>query len=72
MNRYRTLLLGSGLAACMMASVPALAQLANGGSHSAAQQRPFKITEQREPCRDFEPLRRPHFGDTPRAHGLVL
>ncbi|MEM1113884.1 MAG: DUF3604 domain-containing protein [Pseudomonadota bacterium] len=25
--------------------------------------RPYEISEQREPCLDYEPLRRPHFGD---------
>jgi len=27
-------------------------------------QRPYQITEQREPCSDYQPLRRPLFGDT--------
>ena len=27
-------------------------------------ERPYIISEQREPCTDYEPLRRPHFGDT--------
>jgi hypothetical protein len=26
--------------------------------------RTYQITEEREPCSDFDPLRRPHFGDT--------
>ncbi len=26
--------------------------------------RPYSISEVREPCRDYDPLRRPHFGDT--------
>ncbi|MCY4428304.1 MAG: DUF3604 domain-containing protein [Halieaceae bacterium] len=26
--------------------------------------RPYSVTEEREPCKDFDPLRRPHFGDT--------
>ncbi len=28
-----------------------------------AVQPPYALTEQREPCRDYDPLRRPHFGD---------
>ncbi len=27
-------------------------------------QRPYSITEEREPCVDYTPLKRPHFGDT--------
>ena len=34
------------------------------GSNAYAQERPYSITEQREPCADYDPLRRPHFGDT--------
>ena len=30
----------------------------------AAGERSYEITEEREPCADFEPLRRPFFGDT--------
>ncbi|MCZ6829454.1 MAG: DUF3604 domain-containing protein [Gammaproteobacteria bacterium] len=29
-----------------------------------APQRPYQQTEQREPCASYDPLRRPHFGDT--------
>jgi hypothetical protein len=29
-----------------------------------APERPYPITEQREPCGNYDPLRRPHFGDT--------
>jgi hypothetical protein len=31
---------------------------------AAADDRPYAITEEREPCTDFSPLRRPFFGDT--------
>lgn len=31
---------------------------------AAAQSRPYSLTEEREPCADFTPLRRPFFGDT--------
>ena len=27
-------------------------------------ERPYQITEERKPCSDYDPLRRPHFGDT--------
>tara|TARA_R110002110_G_scaffold66978_1_gene182947 strand:- start:33891 stop:35915 length:2025 start_codon:yes stop_codon:yes gene_type:complete len=30
----------------------------------SAKDRPYLITEQRDPCVNYEPLRRPHFGDT--------
>ena len=38
-----------------------------GDSADAAERdapRAYQITEEREPCSDFDPLRRPHFGDT--------
>ena len=36
-----------------------------GGAATAQDEpdRPYQITEQRDPCREFDPLRRPHFGD---------
>ncbi|MBK7951912.1 MAG: DUF3604 domain-containing protein [Deltaproteobacteria bacterium] len=34
------------------------------GSRAEPSKRPYPITEEREPCRDYEPLRRPLFGDT--------
>ncbi|MBW2388042.1 MAG: DUF3604 domain-containing protein [Deltaproteobacteria bacterium] len=34
------------------------------GSNAAADDRPYAVTEEREACRDFDPLRRPLFGDT--------
>lgn len=41
----------------------AQAQDAPGG-RQAKPNRPYTITEEREPCSDYAPLRRPHFGDT--------
>jgi hypothetical protein len=38
--------------------------LLGGTASSAAPERPYAVTEQREACRDYEPLRRPLFGDT--------
>ncbi len=32
--------------------------------NAAATDRPYAITEEREPCRGYDPLRRPFFGDT--------
>jgi len=39
----------------------AAAAVASAGT---AQTRPFAVTEEREPCRNYTPLRRPFFGDT--------
>ena len=33
------------------------------GTAAAANEPPFERTEEREPCTDFDPLKRPHFGD---------
>ncbi|MAG34491.1 MAG: hypothetical protein CL908_26770 [Deltaproteobacteria bacterium] len=33
-------------------------------SNSAVQQRPYSMSEEREPCAGYDPLRRPFFGDT--------
>jgi len=41
------------------AAVPAQPEQAHDGKG-----RPYQITEEREPCSDFDSLRRPHFGDT--------
>ena len=30
----------------------------------AAPERPYPVTEKREPCAEFHPLRHPYFGDT--------
>ena len=35
-----------------------------GHSPATAQERPYPLTEERAPCKDYDPLRRPHFGDT--------
>ena len=37
---------------------------ASQGSGSADKVRPYAITELREPCADYDPLKRPLFGDT--------
>lgn len=46
------------LVAALLVVTPAVAAIAQGQP-----QKPYQITEQREPCREFDPLRRPHFGD---------
>ncbi|RMF22492.1 MAG: DUF3604 domain-containing protein, partial [Deltaproteobacteria bacterium] len=51
-GKRRALLLLAPLA--VLAAVPGAAR---------AQQRPYRITEQRRPCTDYDPLRRPFFGD---------
>ncbi|MBJ18569.1 MAG: DUF3604 domain-containing protein [bacterium] len=38
--------------------------LAAVGAAATATDRPYAITEEREACRDYDPLRRPFFGDT--------
>ena len=57
-----------GLAVTALASNAALGQAASASEEDqrdgASSQRPYEITEVREPCADYEPLRRPHFGDT--------
>ena len=35
-----------------------------GSAQAGAQERPYAVTEEREACRDYTPLRRPWFGDT--------
>jgi hypothetical protein len=46
--------------ACWLTSLALAAQAAA----AETAQRPYEITEEREPCADYDPLRRPHFGDT--------
>ncbi len=46
-------------AACLAVLVALL-----GTGAAADPTRPYKVTEEREPCRDFDPQRRPFFGDT--------
>jgi hypothetical protein len=58
LNVKMYLLAGSVL---ISASLPAAAQPA--GEDGAAPIRPYKLTEEREPCDNFDPQRRPHFGD---------
>ena len=45
-----------GLTSLLLASLLALPAL--------AQDRPYELTEEREPCDDYQPLRKPLFGDT--------
>jgi hypothetical protein len=46
------------------ASYPALAATDEAaGSDSPQTERPYASTEQRQPCADYEPMRRAHFGD---------
>ena len=46
------------LAAALLVVTPAMAAIAQGQP-----EKPYRITEQRAPCTEFDPLRRPHFGD---------
>ncbi len=50
------------LSAAMMAFT-LLPASALAGDQAAGDQRPYEITEQREACADYDPLRRPFFGD---------
>ena len=63
MRLFRLLVIPVTVATGIWNSGTALAQDAASPNKPGAE-RPYTITEQREPCRDFEPLRRPHFGDT--------
>jgi hypothetical protein len=58
--RLVTLLALAGLA---LALEPAIARAGDGAAGEPIV-RPYRITEEREPCRDYTPLRRPFFGDT--------
>ena len=54
--------------AALMAMLPSPAHAA-GDAYAAVDrqpypQRPYAVTEQRQPCADYAPLRRPFFGDT--------
>ncbi|HPG27538.1 MAG TPA: DUF3604 domain-containing protein, partial [Myxococcota bacterium] len=49
--------LGVGGASVLTATAPASAA-------TAGRERPYAVTEEREACRDYDPLRRPLFGDT--------
>lgn len=44
--------------------VCAAAGLALAPLLQAETSRPYRVTEERAPCSDYHPLRRPHFGDT--------
>jgi hypothetical protein len=46
-----------------MALIPAVAFVLLIGLEASAE-RPYAVTEQREPCAEFHPLRHPYFGDT--------
>ena len=50
--------------ATVIFSTAAVAQQPVQPEPGALSQLPYTITEEREPCSDYEPLRRPHFGDT--------
>lgn len=76
MNRLRLLPLAGSLA--IFAWIPAGAQevidpniplatvsvLEQSQEMDTVSTPPYSITEKREPCNDYDPLRRPHFGDT--------
>lgn len=47
--------------ACALVAAPISAGAADRATSPA---RPYPLTEKREPCRDYEPLRRPFFGDS--------
>ena len=51
--------------ACMLTLAgSALAETSSSNSPTAINpQKPYSITEERDPCSDYDPLRRPHFGD---------
>ena len=46
-----------GLLTCAIFSIPLAAQ------EDGDQTRPYAVTEKRQPCSEYDPLRRPHFGD---------
>ena len=48
----------------LVCSLGAAPDLASAELRTDVAVRPYPITEQREACRDFDPLRRPYFGDT--------
>ncbi|GHD28526.1 DUF3604 domain-containing protein [Halioglobus pacificus] len=50
------------LTVAVMHALPASAQTAQS-DESPQLQRPYSITESRVPCADYDPLKRPHFGD---------
>jgi hypothetical protein len=53
------------LAGLLMAlAITGLAQATSADTPTVELQRPYIMTEEREPCADFSPLRRPFFGDT--------
>lgn len=58
---------GRGRRVCLIAAAVVIA-LAGSQLTSVANalpiERPYAITEERAPCRDYDPLRRPFFGDT--------
>jgi hypothetical protein len=58
MHTLRTLLALSALLAC-----GSVASVANAQSDTASA-RPYELSEERKPRTNFDPLRRPHFGDT--------
>ncbi|MCB1856433.1 MAG: DUF3604 domain-containing protein [Pseudomonadales bacterium] len=53
----------AALLACV-AGVASAQERALAANQSPAPQRPYTVTEQRAPCTDYDPLRRPWFGDT--------
>ena len=56
--------LGAGLLLCCSAGALLAQPAAVHEQESDPPVRPYAVTEQREPCADYEPLRRPWFGDT--------
>lgn len=62
MKSFPKLVVGANIALFTAASLTAAAQPPD--SRDSTLQRPYAVTEHREPCTDYEPLRRPHFGDT--------
>jgi len=51
----------AGIIACLSLAPAALASVAG---YTAESERPYTVTEEREECESFDPLRRPFFGDT--------
>lgn len=64
MAPVRSLALRAATLVLLGSSALTTAQMPGEDSAIAPQERPYEITEQREPCADFTHLRRPYFGDT--------
>ncbi len=55
---------GRGLAGLLAAGLLASAAAAEPARQGVTPERPYVVTEDREPCAGFDPLRQPFFGDT--------